>query len=191
MWSFTRPTPERLERQIASQATLALTYPEVGVSATGTLPGYTVDANRVLLGHGPTVFAAACEALREWRQFPSPWTRILPATAPIAVGQTVAIIAHAFGLWWSNTARIVYVVDEPNRFGFAYGTLPQHVEQGEEQFLIERHEDGGVWYTIRAISRPRYWMVRLAYPLTRKMQKRFARESLAAMKAAVAVASAN
>ena len=185
MWSFTCPTPEHLERLIASQATLGVTYPQVGVSATGTLPGYNVDDNRVLLGRGPEVFAAACEALRQWRQFPAPWTRIWPSAAPIAVGQTVAIVARAFGLWWSNTCRIVYVVDEPGRFGLAYGTLPQHVEQGEEQFLIERHDDDSVWYHVRAVSQARYWMVRVAYPLTRRLQRRFARDSLASMKAAV------
>ena len=185
MWSFTRPTPEHLQRLIASQTTLDLTYPQVGVSASGTLPGFNVDANRVLLGQGPPVFAAGCAALREWRQFPAPWTRIWPSSAAIVVGQTVAIIAQAFGLWWSNTCKIVTVVDEPGRFGFAYGTLPRHVERGEEQFLIEQHEDGSVWYTIRAISQPNYWMVRLAYPLTRRLQKKFARDSLAGMKSIV------
>lgn len=188
MWSFTCPTPERLQRLVASQEALGLTYPEVGVSATGTPPGYNVDDNRVLLGRGSAVFAASCEALRGWRQFPSPWTRISPLPTPIAKGQTVAIIAHLFGLWWVNTCRIVTVFDEPTRFGFAYGTLPLHVERGEEQFLVEQHADGGVWYTIRAVSQPRYWMTRVAYPMTRRMQKRFARDSLAAMKAIVGTA---
>ena len=185
MWSSTRPTPEHLRRLIASQATLDLTYPQAGITETGTLPGYNVDDNRVVLGRGTEVFAAACEALRQWRQFPSPWTNIWPLPTPIAVGQTVAIVARAFGLWWANVCRIVYVVDEPGRFGFAYGTLPLHVERGEERFMIERHEDGSVWYTIRAISQARYWMVRMAYPLTRRLQRRFARDSLAGIKAAV------
>ena len=183
MWSFTRPTPERLQRLIASQETLALTYPQLGVSASGTLPGYNVDANRVLLGHGPAVFAAAREALRGWKQFPAPWTYIWASETPIAEGRSVAIVARAFGLWWPNTCRIVAVFDEPTRFGFAYGTLPRHVERGEEQFAVEQHADDSVWYTIRAVSRPGYWMVRLASPLTRRMQRRFARDSMAAMKA--------
>ena len=183
MWSFTRPTPDQLRRLIASQEALGVTYTQIGVSATGTLPGYNVDANRVLVGRGPAVFSAAREALRGWKQFPSPLTRIWPLPTPIAEGRTVAIVARAFGLWWLNTCRIVAVFDEPTRFGFAYGTLPLHVEQGEEQFLVEQHADGGVWYTIRAVSKPHYWMVRVAYPMTRRMQRRFARESLAAMKA--------
>jgi uncharacterized protein (UPF0548 family) len=34
--------------------------------------------------------------------------------------------------------RIVYVIDEPDRRGFAYGTLPGHPERGEEAFIISR-----------------------------------------------------
>jgi len=47
----------------------------------------------------------------------------------------------------------VYVIDETvpvRRFGFAYGTLPAHVEQGEERFSVELHADGAVWYDLRA-----------------------------------------
>jgi uncharacterized protein (UPF0548 family) len=183
MWSFTRPTPERLRRLLASQEALGVTYPHVGVSAAGTLPGYDLDESRVLLGHGPAVFAAAREALRGWGQFPAPWTHIWPLPAPLAGGQMIAMVAHLFGLWWANACRIVAVIDEPTRFGFAYGTLPQHVESGEEQFLVEQRDDGGVWYSIRAVSRPRYWMLRLGYPVARRIQARFRRESLAAMKA--------
>lgn len=51
-------------------------------------------------------------------------------------------------------ARVVYVVDEPNRRGFAYGTLPGHAECGEEAFLAERGDDGSVSVVIRAFSRP-------------------------------------
>lgn len=72
------------------------------------------------------------------------------------------------------------------RFGFAYGTLPAHVEEGEERFCIELHDDGTVWYDLRAFSRPRYWPVRLGKPLARRLQRRFARESQAAMYHAVA-----
>ena len=49
-------------------------------------------------------------------------------------------MGRAIGLWWLNACRIVYVVDESgpiSKFGFAYGTLPGHVESGEERFLIE------------------------------------------------------
>ena len=90
------------------------------------------------------------------------------------------------GLWVLNACRIVYVVDEPgpvHRFGFAYGTLPDHVETGEERFLVEWDEaTGDVWYDILAFSRPRYAVMRLGTPYIRRMQKRFGRDSAAAMR---------
>lgn len=37
--------------------------------------------------------------------------------------------------------QVVYVLDEPDRQGFAYGTLPGQPESGEEAFVIERADD--------------------------------------------------
>jgi uncharacterized protein (UPF0548 family) len=102
----------------------------------------------------------------------------------------VAILARSLGLWWLNACRIVYVVDEPGpvqRFGFAYGTLPEHAESGEERLTVERHEeDSAVWYDILAFSRPRHMLARLGYPWARRVQKRFARDSAAAIGKALA-----
>ena len=71
------------------------------------------------------------------------------------------------------------------RFGFAYGTLPDHAEKGEERFSVEwHHEDNSVWYDILAFSRPNHPLARLGLPLTRRLQRRFARDSKRAMVAA-------
>jgi uncharacterized protein (UPF0548 family) len=68
------------------------------------------------------------------------------------------------------------------RFGFAYGTLPGHAESGEERFLVEWDRTGdAVRYDVLAFSRPRHPLARLGYPLTRRAQRRFARDSAAAM----------
>lgn len=108
---------------------------------------------------------------------------------PVAVGSTVGVLAHVFGLWVFNACRIVYVVEEHGpieTFGFAYGTLPAHVEQGEERFLVHwAQEDNSVWYDILALSRPHHVVAYLGYPYVRRLQKRFARESLQAMLTAV------
>ena len=219
-WSLHAPTAEEVEAFLAAQPGATATagdaegfsYREVGDSRDDTARpgGYNVDHNRAQLGRGNEAFEAACAALRAWRMFPAPWTRISPAHAPLRVGQVVAMQAHALGVWWLNACRIVYVLDERTaratsavrasgviedspvvrRFGFAYGTLPAHVEQGEERFSIELRADGGVWYDLRAFSRPRYWPVRLGKPLARRLQRRFVRESQAAMRAAVAAAPA-
>jgi uncharacterized protein (UPF0548 family) len=120
--------------------------------------------------------------------FPEPWTHIGPAHAPIRGGETVAMQARAFGVWWLNAARIVYTIDEAapvRRSGFAYGTLEAHVEQGEERFSVELHADGNVWYDLRAFSRPRLLIVRLMKPLARRLQMRFVRESQMQMRRAV------
>jgi uncharacterized protein (UPF0548 family) len=89
-------------------------------------------------------------------------------------------------LWTLNACRVIYVVDEEEpsrRFGFAYGTLLDHVERGEERFLIEwNKKDDSVWYDILAFSQPRHPLVRLGTPYARMLQKRFARDSMAVMK---------
>lgn len=118
-----------------------------------------------------------------------PWLRLDRTSAPIQVGTDVAVSVHHFGFYSLNACRIVYVVDEEDpvkRFGFAYGTLAEHAESGEERFAVEwdRGEDT-VWYDILAFSRPRNLLARLGYPLSRLLQKRFAEDSKAAMLEAV------
>ena len=101
------------------------------------------------------------------------------------------VLARVLGLWWTNATRIVYTIDEseesPARFGFAYGTLPGHVESGEERFLIEwdRNTDQ-VFFDILAFSRPRHILTRIGYPFARAMQKQFAKQSVEVMQATVA-----
>ena len=72
-------------------------------------------------------------------------------------------------------ARVVYVVNDLNRKGFAYGTLPGHPESGEESFIVERTEDGSVWLEISAFSRPANGFWWLAYPVLRLSQAYYTR----------------
>lgn len=202
MWSLQKPNADAVRRFLAAQSTVSpvnpFGYPEVGATRGDTMPAdvvarYNVDLNRVCLGHGERAFVVACEVLRNWTMFPAPWTKILPERAPLATGVTVAMLAHVYGLWWLNACRIVYTIDETvpfRRFGFAYGTLGAHVETGEERFSVEWHADDSVWYDLRAFSQPRHPLVKLAKPLARAQQRRFARESKVAMQRAVAEALA-
>lgn len=109
----------------------------------------------------------------------------MPDDAPLEVGTTVVIKARKFGVWSLNAARIVYTINdarEVTRFGFANGTLPGHVERGEEQFLIEWNAtNGSVWYGLTPFSKPQHPLVKLAARLGRSLQKRFAKESLRRM----------
>jgi uncharacterized protein (UPF0548 family) len=121
--------------------------------------------------------------------FSMPWVSLCWPSAPIQVGSDVAVSVHHFGFYSLNACRIVYVVNDEGtvkRFGFAYGTLAEHTESGEERFTIQWNRDEDkVWYDILAFSRPRQVLARLGYPLSRLLQRRFAEHSKAAMLEAV------
>ena len=178
-----------MRRFLAARAKLPFTYAAVGATATTPPAGFMVDRTRIKLGEGEAVFQLAKAALRGREQFRLGWVEAWPPDTPIQKGEVVAVMGRAVGVWWLNACRIVYVVDDSgpiSKFGFAYGTLPGHVESGEERFLIEwDRSDNGVWYDILAFSRPNRLSARLGYPVVRRLQKRFGRDSGAAMLRAV------
>ena len=182
MFLMREPSDDDTARFVASQRDLPFTYAEIGATNATPPAGYTVDHNRIQLGSGEAIYRSAVEALKNWRQFDLGWVVIAPRGVPVEVGATVAVKARAFGTWSLSATRVVYTIDEARRFGFAYGTLPDHVEKGEERFLIEWLPDDTVWYDILAFSRPRHPLVRLSAPLARRLQKQFARDSLNRMK---------
>jgi uncharacterized protein (UPF0548 family) len=184
-----RPNQAALDAFLARQAGQAFSYAEVGRTAGEPPVGYDFDRRRVRLGRGLADFQVARAALRRWEMFDIGWAHLVQSGPP-AEGQIVALLARAFGVWWLNACRVVYVENTMRRFGFAYGTLNEHVERGEELFLIERLDDDSVWYQISAFSRPKHPLVRLAYPLARRLQLRFALGSIAAMERAVQSAQA-
>lgn len=182
MLCLSKPSEALIQRFIQSEQNRPFSYPGVGLTRTAEpAPGFDNDLNILELGRGDAAWDAARAAIRQWRMFPGGWASVTPPAAPIREGEAVAMLARVLGLWWLNSCRIVYVIDEENRFGFAYGTLPGHVECGEELFSVEKTADGRVQYVLRAFSRPRHWMARLAYPLARAYQRRFVRESKQSM----------
>lgn len=181
--SLSPPSAPKIEAFLTREARLDYSYTAVGASRTKGPADYDNDYRSVLLGKGEALWEAAKAALDAWQQFPEPWTRVLPANSPLEEGQNVAVLFRIWGIWFTNSARIVYTLDEPNRYGFAYGTLPGHVEEGEECFWIERDEEGMISYHIRAFSKPRFWLARLGYPFARWYQRRFVRQSMQIMAA--------
>jgi len=93
-------------------------------------------------------------------------------TPLVSPGATAVLTVRALGRRFTAPVRVVYVVDEPRRRGFAYGTLPGHPESGEELFAVEHLSDDSVWIVIRAFSRPSTWFYRLGYPVLRVLQWR-------------------
>lgn len=193
MLAIRRPSEASIRALLDRSRAGSFSYPEVGATRdlsgrAGAPQGYNIDHNRVLLGRGAAVFERAAAALRRWEGFRLGWVELCYPDAPIEVGTNIGILVHVLGLWSLNVNRIVYTLDERaggvRRAGFAYGTLEEHAERGEERFTIEHREaDDAVSYEIIAFSRPNQAFAKAAYPLTRALQRRFAAGSLRAMRA--------
>jgi uncharacterized protein (UPF0548 family) len=99
---------------------------------------------------------------------------------PLVAGDTVVLHIPAWPVNVSAPARVVWIVEEPERRGFAYGTLPGHPERGEEAFVLHRERDGSIWIVVRGFARPaRFW--RLVAPLLRLTQRRWMTRYLRAL----------
>jgi uncharacterized protein (UPF0548 family) len=183
MLSITIPSPARTAAFIKKQSGLNFTYsPQKGTSFKDTITGYDNDFLKEKIGFGEKDFVRAKEAIRQWHMFPLSWSKILPQNAPIETGITIAMYARFMGFWWHNACKIIYIIDEKTRFGFAYGTLPGHIECGEELFLVELDTDGNVFYSIKAFSKPRHILAKMAYPIMRRLQAKFRKDSAKQMR---------
>ena len=163
----------------------SLTYDTVGISAMTEPPsGYRLDHWSVSLGKGEHVFDRAAEALRHWRVHEGAGLVVL-ASGPLTVASVVAMAAPLPIGWIELVCRIVGVIDEPSRYGFTYGTLSVHPEQGEESFTVTRASDGNTDFEIAAASRPRHALARALPPVARRLQTTATNRYLAAMRSAV------
>ncbi|RKS68000.1 uncharacterized protein (UPF0548 family) [Motilibacter peucedani] len=165
-----RPSRAQLAALLAQRADAPQSYAEVGISLEDVAPprGWGQSVGRRSLGSGEQVWLAAREALLAWDAHRGARVRVEPPAAPLAVGTVVAVTAGAPLGAIVGVCRIVRVVDEPHRFGFAYGTVPPHPEVGEESFLVTRDPvSGEVVFTARSVSRAVALLARLAPPLAR------------------------
>ena len=184
-----KPGEKQIRAFLEAQVDTTFSYADVGASRTGAPAGYAVDHNRIKLGEGEAAFHHAVRAIRGWEMFNLGWVQVFFADTPIAAGHVVAVLARHLRFFSLNACRIVYTIDSSGdedgaikRYGFAYGTLAEHAERGEERFSVEWHaEDDSVWYDLFAFSRPNHRLARLGYPVARRLQKRFANGSKQAM----------
>jgi len=191
--SLRKPNDAAIAEFLSRQRDSSFTYAEVGASRADPPPGYAIDHHTVRLGAGQAAFQAARDAINRWEMFNVDWVDVHTPVGPVSPGMNVAVLARVLGLWYLNACRIVYLIDETGTaetYGFAYGTLRDHAEKGEERFtVVWENADDSVRYEQFAFSRPNHLLTRLNYPLARTVQKRFAKDALAAMTRAVAAAS--
>lgn len=180
MLALRRPTEARLEELARAQADADVTYEGVGSTLTGEAPpGYRSETYERVVGRGDAAFPRACAALRDWRPQRAAGMSVW-ADSDIVVGTTVALAAPLPVGFALAACRVVAVVEEEDRWGFAYGTLPVHPESGEELFLVERRGDDVV-FRIAVFSRPHDLTARIAAPVARLLQARTTERYLAAM----------
>jgi uncharacterized protein (UPF0548 family) len=134
-------------------------------------PGFEHDRYERDLGHGAEVFERAKHGLSSWRAHDVAGIHVFLVDAEVEVGGTV-VVALGVGIAIAAPCRIVAVIDKPRRWGFAYGSLPGHPEQGEEAFIVSWLDNDVVRFGIHAFSRPSDRLVRWASPLSRRIQIR-------------------
>jgi uncharacterized protein (UPF0548 family) len=159
------------------------TYDDLGATLLGRPPeGFHHHRYDVTLGNGADVFDRAVTGLKKWEAHRIAGVRVFPEGQPIAKGATVIITLGTPILALAAPCRIVSIIDGQNRWGFAYGTLPGHPEQGEEAFVVSIAPDETVTFEIEAFSRPGDILVRIAGPVGRGFQQGGTRNYLSALK---------
>lgn len=188
MFLARRPSQRELEEFIARSRDLPLSYYPIGI-AKESPHGFKVDEASGVVGQGWQDFERARVALTEWRHFDFGWVELFPRGAAIDPGSVVAVLVRYLGFWSINGCRVVYTLGDRRTgpsFGFAYGTLTNHAEMGEEIFEVSLvPETDEVVYRIRAVSKPHATLARLGYPFARILQARFRRDSIAALRRAI------
>jgi uncharacterized protein (UPF0548 family) len=170
-------SPPSLTRLAAAD----LTYPEIGATQGTLPPGYRHVRRQAVLGTGDRVFERAAQALLSWEMQRAAGLRVRATDTAARPGATVALTV-GLGRWGLVApCQVVYVVAEPDRRGFGYGTLPGHPESGEESFVVSRRPDGTVVLDIVAFSRPASALTRAAGPLAHRVQDWATGRYLAAM----------
>jgi uncharacterized protein (UPF0548 family) len=183
MFIAQRPSTAAIDRFLRESQELPLSYGPIGIVREQSV-GPRLDEETSVIGHGSADFDRARAALMAWKQFDIGWVELLPRQAPVAVGTVVAVLIRHLGFWSLNGCRVLYTVGsrDDDRFGFAYGTLTNHAETGEELFeVFVQPETDAVMYRIRATSQPQAALARVGQPIVRLLQARFRRHSAAAM----------
>lgn len=127
-----------------------------------------------VIGSGEVCFRAAAYRLLSWRAH---------VAAGVGVDAAPAGEADVLVKFGSTTSPCKILCREftGKRAVVVYGTLPGHVERGEEAFIVELHDDGSVTGRCVAFSRHAWWLARLGSPFARGTQKLITRRYVQGM----------
>jgi uncharacterized protein (UPF0548 family) len=183
-----RPSKDEISECLDQARDLPLSYEPVGI-ARQSPEGFNADIASAVIGEGQETLERAKNALAQWRHYELGWAELFPKGAAIEPGTNIAVLVRHLGFWSLNGCRVVYGIGDRRTgpsFGFAYGTLTNHAEMGEEIFeVMMEPESEEVVYRIQAVSKPRAVWARIGYPIARYLQERFRQDSISALRRAI------
>lgn len=185
MFLLRRPSDESINATINAQRAANLTYGFVGwTECSMAPPGFSVNHWTSVIGKGGRAFARAKDAMHQYRMLTVGWLQRIGPVEPIVRNSIVCTLARQMGMYSLNVGRIIYVDDQTSeRFGFGYGTLPEHALVGEERFMVMLDTTSeNVRFEIFSFSRPQSMLMRAIRPLLWRAQRRFCVDATAAMR---------
>jgi uncharacterized protein (UPF0548 family) len=164
--------PTTLRRMLAETAGAPFSYRDAGASRGPAPSGYRPIERRAVVGHGPAAFQRLADGIVSWQVHRESGVAVLAAAPRAAPAVEVALAARTAGLVIVMSCRVIYVLDQPTRKGFAYGSLPGHPEAGEETFIAEIADDGAVTFAVGGFSRPGTVLTTFVSPFARALAGR-------------------
>lgn len=122
---------------------------------------WTITDHQEVLGHGEDCFREASHRLLSWQAHRNARVRAqrYGPLVRLHIGPRV------------SSCYILLEEQTPTRTVLVYGTLPAHVELGEEAFIIDFAPDGTVTGRVIAFSRHAWWLAKLGGPIARTVQR--------------------
>lgn len=160
---------------------------EAGGVDNKDLSEWTITRRSCDLGFGMNIFDAASDALLSWRVHDRAGVKVGESLGTRAVeGGRVDLTIGPI----RSSCEVVALIEEPERTVLTYGTLPGHVERGEETFAIavvpDRRDAQGRplirGYCV-AFSRPAWLLAKIGFPVARAGQLLYTGRYLRAMRA--------
>lgn len=186
LFSLVKPRSPVLDTLVRDHREMPTTYPDVGGTRAGLPPEYHHVRQVVELGGGDTVFQRAVEGLRQWQGHLLGGVDVAPHGAPVEEGTVLALAVRIVPVYITVVCRVIYVTEHPTQFAFAYGTLPHHLIEGEEAFVVERDHNDAVHFSVVAFFKPRGRAMRSVAPLVHLIDQRLVQRYLRGMQRHVA-----
>jgi uncharacterized protein (UPF0548 family) len=178
---FRRPNEEQLEEVLAAQSKRSVTYGSSDLVRAETPRGFRETGGLVTLGHGQRVFDRAIANIKNWSVHERAGLNVTPPRSEVRESSDVILLMKLLVGYVTVSCRVVSITESKDQWGFNYGTLPHHVERGEESFTVARAPDDTVTFAVRAMSRPAHFLTKMGAPVARIIQRKATDRYLQAM----------